>query len=164
MRKRKDMIGNQLAKKHGLSKTRLHNIWHSMYCRCYYPSTNQYKNYGGKGIEVCEEWKNAEGFVNFYEWAINNGYDEKLTLDRIDNEKNYCPENCRWSTSKFQSNHKTNNVYYTFKNKTQTAKQWCEEYGILQTTLNDRLKRGWTFEQTLTIPTKGKYRKVWLVK
>jgi hypothetical protein len=164
MNKRVDMQGNKLAQKHGLSKTRLHRIWHSMYCRCYYKSTNQYKNYGGRGIKVCDEWQHMEGFINFYNWALNNGYSEELTLDRIDNNKNYCPENCRWSTPKFQSNHKTNNVFYTFKNKTKTSKEWCEEYGISQTTLNDRLKRGWTFEQALTIPTKGKYRKVKLVK
>lgn len=154
------MQGNKLAQKHGLSHTRLHKIWHSMYCRCYYSSTNQYKNYGGKGIKVCEEWKHSEGFINFYNWAINNGYSDELTLDRIDNEKDYCPENCRWSTPKSQSNHKTNNVFYTMNGKTQTSKQWCDEYGISQTTLNDRLKRGWTLKQALTISTKGTQRKV----
>ena len=146
--------------KHGLSKTRLHRIWHSMYCRCYYKSTNQYKNYGGKGIKVCDEWKHIEGFIRFYNWAINNGYSEELTLDRIDNEKDYCPDNCRWLTIKEQSNHRTNNVFYTYKGKTQTSKQWCEEYNISQTTFNDRLKRGWTLEQALTISTKGNKRKV----
>ena len=154
------MQGNKLAQKHGLSKTRLHKIWHSMYCRCYYKSTNQYKHYGGKGIKVCDEWKHMDGFINFYNWAINNGYDEELTLDRIDNEKDYTPENCRWVTSKFQSNHKTNNVFHTFKGETKTSKQWCEQYNISQTTLNDRLKRGWTLEQALTISTKGNHKKV----
>lgn len=152
MTKRNNMKGNQLAKKHGLSKTRLHRIWHSMYCRCYYPSTNQFKNYGGKGIKVCEEWKHMEGFINFYNWAINNGYSEELTLDRIDNSKDYCPENCKWSTSKYQSNHKTNNIIYTINGKTQTAKQWCEEYGVLQTTFNDRLNRGWDLEKAISKP------------
>ncbi len=160
MKKRIDMQGNKLAQKHGLSHTRIHRIWHSMYCRCYYQSTNQYKNYGGKGIKVCEEWKHIEGFCNFYKWAIDNGYSDELTLDRIDNKKDYCPENCRWSTPKFQSNHKTNNVYYTFNGKKQTSKQWCDEYGISQTTFNDRLKRGWTLEQALTISTKGNHKKV----
>lgn len=153
-------FGNKNAKKHGLSHTRLHKIWHSMYCRCYYSATNQYKNYGGRGIKVCEEWKHMDGFINFYNWAINNGYRDDLTLDRIDNNKNYCPENCRWSTPKQQSNHRTNNVLYTYKGRTQTSKQWCDEYGISQTTLNDRLKRGWTLEQSLTISTKGCHRKV----
>ena len=160
MIKRKNMQGNKNAEKHGLSKTRLHRIWHSMYCRCYYKSTNQYKNYGGKGIKVCEEWKHIEGFINFYNWAIKNGYDEKLTLDRIDNGKDYCPENCRWTTIKEQSNHRTNNVLYTYKGETKTSKQWCEEYGISQTTLKDRLNRGWTLEQALTISTKGYHKKV----
>ena len=152
--------GNKNSVKHGLSKTRLHRIWHSMYCRCYYPTTNQYKNYGGKGIKVCEEWKHIEGFVNFYNWAKKNGYEENLTLDRIDNNKDYCPSNCRWITPKQQSNHRTNNVYYTFNGETKTSKQWCEIFNISQTTLLDRLKRGWTLEQALTISTKGNHRKV----
>lgn len=160
MRKNIKLLKNKNAQKHGLSHTRLHRIWHSMYCRCYYPSTNQYKSYGGKGIKVCEEWKHIDGFIRFYDWAITNGYKEDLTLDRIDNEKDYCPENCRWVTLKEQSNHRTNNVFYSFRGETKTSKQWCEEYGISQTTLNDRLKRGWTLEQALTISTKGKHRKV----
>lgn len=145
---------------HGLSKTRLHRIWHSMYCRCYYPSTNQYKNYGGRGIKVCDEWKKVEGFLRFYKWALENGYKENLTLDRINVNGNYEPSNCRWITHKEQSNNRTNNVYYTFNGKTQTSKQWCDEYNILQNTFKDRLDRGWTLEQALTISTKGKYKKV----
>ena len=152
--------GNKNAVKHGLSNTRLHKIWHSMYCRCYYKSTNQYKNYGGRGIKVCEEWKHIQGFINFYNWAINNGYKETLTLDRIDNNKGYCPSNCRWITPKEQSNNRRNNVYYTFNGETKTSKQWCELYNISQTTLSDRLKRGWTLQQALTISTKGNHRKV----
>lgn len=154
------MNENKKQFNHGLSHTRLHRIWHSMYCRCYYSTTNQFKNYGGKGIKVCEDWKHCQVFVNFYNWAINNGYSDKLTLDRIDNEKDYCPENCRWATLKEQSNHRTNNVFYKYKGETKTSKQWCDEYGISQTTLNDRLKRGWTLEQALTISTKGNHRKV----
>ena len=152
--------GNKNAVKHGLSNTRLHKIWHSMYCRCYYKSTNQYKNYGGRGIKVCEEWKHMQGFINFYNWAISNGYKETLTLDRIDNNKGYCPSNCRWITPKEQSNNRRNNVYYTFNGETKTSKQWCELYNISPTTLSDRLKRGWTLEQALTISTIGNHRKV----
>lgn len=154
--------GNKNATIHGLSKTRLHRIWHSMYCRCYYKSTNQYKNYGGKGIKVCEEWKHIEGFINFYNWAINNGYTQDLTLDRIDNAKDYCPENCRWSTPKFQSNHKTNNRILEYNGIKHTLSEWCDIYKINIVTLSDRLKRGWTIEQALTISTKGKNQKVYI--
>ena len=158
MSKRNDMKGNKLAQTHGLSHTRLHRIWHSMYCRCYYSKTNQYKNYGGKGIKVCEEWKHGEGFVKFYNWAISNGYKEELTLDRIDNDKDYCPENCRWSTPKFQSNHKTNNRIIEYNGKKQTLTQWCEEYNINIVTLSDRLKKGMSIDEALNKPIL-KYKK-----
>lgn len=153
-------IGNKNGVKHNLYNTRLSRIWHSMYCRCNYPSTNQYKNYGGKGIKVCEEWCGREGFLNFYNWAINNGYQDTLTLDRIDNNKDYTPHNCRWLTQKEQANHRTNNKIIEINGIIKTSKQWCEMYNISQTTLNDRLKRGWTIEQALTISTKGNHRKV----
>lgn len=146
--------------KHGLSKTRIHQLWHSMYCRCYYQGTNGYERYGGRGIKVCEEWKHLEGFVNFYNWAMNNGYNDNLSLDRIDNNGDYCPDNCRWITKKEQSNNRRNNVLYTFNGETKTSKQWCEQYGINQTTFKDRLKRGWTLEQALTIDTTGVHRKI----
>ena len=154
-------IGNKNAEKHGLSHTRLHRIWHSMYCRCNYKSTNGYKNYGGRGITVCNEWIGIEGFVRFYNWAIENGYKDGLTLDRINLNGNYEPSNCKWSTPKEQSNHRRNSRYITFNNETKTAKQWCDLYKISQTTFNDRLNRGWIIEQALTIPTKGLYRKVY---
>lgn len=159
--KSKSKIGNKYAEKHGLSKTRLYKIWHSMYCRCNYKSTHGYKNYGGRGIKVCEEWIRIEGFIRFYNWAMSNGYKENLTLDRIDINGNYEPDNCRWITMKEQSNHRRNNRLITFKNKTKTAKEWCDIYNISQTTFNDRLNRGWSIEQALTIPTKGLFRKVY---
>lgn len=154
------LYGNKNATKHGLSKTRLHSIWHSMYCRCYYQTTNQYKNYGGRGIKVCEEWKHSDGFINFYNWAIKHGYKDTLTLDRIDNNGDYCPENCRWVSAQEQSNHKTNNVWYTYKGVTKTGAQWCKTFGIKYMTFLDRLKRGWSLEQALTVSTSGNGRKI----
>lgn len=98
--------------KHGLTKTRIYKEWKAIKDRCYRPTHEYYEYYGGKGIQVCEEWKN--NFDNFYEWAINNGYQDDLTIDRKDNTKNYCPENCRWVTSKEQANNRTNNVVVNY--------------------------------------------------
>ena len=158
MNKNEKLGKTKYAKTHGLSKTRLHTIWHSMYCRCYYPSTNGYKNYGCRGIIICDEWK--KDFVAFYNWAMENGYKENLTLDRIDVNGNYCPDNCKWSTAKQQSRNMRTNRYYTYNGETKTQIEWCEEYNICPTTFSDRIKSGWTIEQALTISTKGNHRKV----
>ena len=94
--------------KHGKRYTRLYSIWCGMKQRCYYKKSENYKNYGGRNIKVCNEWKT--NFEIFYNWAINNGYEENLTLDRIDVNGNYEPFNCRWVTWKVQANNKRQNV------------------------------------------------------
>ena len=99
----KKRITGELSKTHGLGSTRLYTIWISMKMRAYNPKHKHYNDYGGRGITICEEWKND--FVPFYNWAMANGYEENkgLSIDRIDNDGNYCPENCRWTTPTMQS-------------------------------------------------------------
>ena len=99
------MAGNY---KHGGVHTRLYNIWKCMRQRCSNPKSSRYSVYGAKGIKVCEEWND---FKRFHDWSMNNGYDEKLTLDRINNDLGYCPQNCRWVTYRRQENNKTNNSF-----------------------------------------------------
>lgn len=116
--------------KHGQKGTSLYNRWKTMRQRCNNPKCKSYKNYGARGIKVCEDWDN---FNTFYEWAINNGYDEKLELDRIDNNKGYSPNNCRWTDS-LSNNH---NRRITVKIENLTLREIAEKYGIKYERVHD---------------------------
>lgn len=134
---------------HGLSKTPLHRVWNSMKQRCNNPNDKAYKNYGARGIKVCEEWK--KDFLTFHKWAIESGYQQGLTLERIEVNGNYCPENCKWIPQSEQSPNRRSNNYLTFNGETKTLSQWSRDLSINRGTLRDRLKNGWTVEDALTI-------------
>ena len=133
--------------RHGLRKTRLYGIHNGLLQRCYNPSRPKYKNYGGRGITVCEEWRN--NFKAFYDWAMANGYADGLTIDRINNDGNYEPSNCRWVKIKEQAYNKTTSNFITYKGETKTIAEWAQEYGIKYGTLFYRIKNGWDIEEAL---------------
>jgi len=137
----------ELNKTHNQTKTRLYKIWQKMKERCYNKNNNRYYCYGQRGIKVCNEWLND--FVLFYNWAINNGYKDNLTIDRIDVNGNYEPDNCRWLTNKEQSQNRRSNFNITLGNKTQCLTKWAEDYNISEGTVRDRIKRGWDIEKAI---------------
>ena len=143
---------NHVNYKHGLYKNRLYSIWSNMKSRCYCETYYLYKDYGARGITVCEEWKTD--FTKFYDWAMKNGYQENLSIDRIDNNKGYLPDNCRWVTMKTQNRNRRNNHLITYNNKTQCVMDWANELGIKRQTIEKRLKLGWNEVDALTTPVR----------
>jgi hypothetical protein len=143
-------MGNQ-----GHNKTHhpLYNVWINMRRRCDDSSAISYKYYGGRGIAVCEEWSN---FDSFLAWALSNGYRQGLSLDRIDGDGNYCPENCRWADWKTQANNKRNNRRITINGVTKNAKEWADGAGIKWSTFQRRIDvYGFTPEEALSCPVKS---------
>jgi hypothetical protein len=138
------------AKNRNQSRNRLYEIWVDMRRRCNSTTHNRAKNYSLKGIRVCDEWND---FLVFQDWAIKNGYNDSLSIERIDNDKNYCPENCKWISMKDQAKNRTTNHYLTLNGKTQTLTDWAIETGINRTTITGRLRKGWSVERALTEPT-----------
>lgn len=134
-----------------MNNRRLNDIFRNMKRRCYGSYSKNYKNYGARGIKLCDEWNNKEtvhlkgrgcctkGYLAFKAWALANGYTDNLTIDRIDVNKDYSPENCRWVSMQIQMNNKRNNHYITYNNQTKTMKQWAEELDINYSTLDNRL-------------------------
>lgn len=115
---------------HGLSNSRIFKCWAAMISRCCSSSDKRYKNYGQRGIKVCDEWKGKTGFMAFYTWAIENGYQEDLTIDRIDVNGNYEPGNCRWITNKEQQNNRRDTVYLEHDGEKHSLAEWCEIYNL----------------------------------
>ena len=120
---------------------RLYAIYDKMKQRCYNQNNSNYKNYGGRNIIICDEWLND--FMNFYKWCIENGYKDNLTIDRINVNGNYEPNNCRWVDYETQNNNTRRNVYLTCNGKTQTIAQWSRELGISSSKLYYRYHKGW---------------------
>lgn len=137
--------------KHGKRNTRIYRIYHHMIDRCKNKNDANYKDYGMRGIEVCEEWTGEQGFENFYKWSMENGYSEELTIDRINVNGNYEPNNCRWTDNNVQANNKRNNRVFDVGTGEKTLAQLCREFDKTYNTVLARLKRNWTIERALEI-------------
>lgn len=143
--------------KRWLKNTRLFRIWGNMRTRCSNKNTSYYHRYGGRGIIICEEWRN--NFKAFYDWAMSNGYTDNFTIDRIDNDGNYCPENCRWITIGEQALNRSKHHYYVVNGETKSLAEWCYIHKKNYKSVRDRLKRGWSIERALTEPIQTKFRR-----
>lgn len=136
--------------KHGKYKERLYNIYRGIKQRCYNHNRKRYKDYGGRGIKMCDEWLND--FMMFYDWSMANGYDDTLTIDRIDNDGNYEPNNCRWVTPKQQVRNQRSNRNITINNETHCLSEWCEILGLKYSEIWKRINRfNWTIKQALEL-------------
>ena len=147
-----------IIKTHGGSKSRLYKIWIGMRRRCYDTNQSGYKEYGGRGIKVCREWD--DNFESFRDWSMSHGYTDNLTIDRIDYNGNYCPENCRWITTNEQCRNTRYNRFETIDGVTKTVVDWCDYYNIEnRRTVYTRLKRGWDIKRALFEPIHYKSKK-----
>lgn len=144
-------------RKHMQYKSRIYKIYSRMKRVCYNVNSKDYNNYGGRGIKICNEWLGENGFINFYKWSILNGFNKELspkecTIDRINNDKGYSPENCRWTTLREQQNNTRRNRYISYDGITKTVAQWAEYLNMKYTALHERLRKGWSIERALTQP------------
>lgn len=140
----------KIFKKHGLSGSRLEKCYNHMISRCYNKKNKAYKYYGGRGIKVCDEWLNDN--KKFFNWSINNGYKYNLTIDRINVNGNYEPNNCRWATNKEQAQNKRNNIFIEYNNEKYCLKEWCDILGLSYVKTYKRLfYRKWSVEKAFNL-------------
>lgn len=141
----------KLNTKHGQTKTRLYGTWTNIKSRCNNPNRDMYYVYGGKGISVCNEWND---FVKFKDWALKNGYKDDLTIDRVNNDGNYEPNNCRWVTITEQSRNRTITIKIKHSLEEKTLIEWCEQFKINYHKAYRRYRKGWSFEKIFEIKNK----------
>lgn len=139
LKREQDRVNLEANHSHKMSGTRIYQEWQGMKGRCYNEHDPRFDRWGGRGIKVCDEWKDS--FENFYSWALANGYNETLTIDRIDNDGDYAPSNCRWASQKEQSRNRSSNINIKIGNSTRTLTEWCEIFDVDYNTVNARYVR-----------------------
>lgn len=140
-----------MAYKHGKSKEKIYSVWHGMIARCEKEYCKEYKNYGARGISVCDEWHDSKKFID---WSLNNGYEVGLSIDRIDTNGNYEPNNCRWVDMVTQQNNTRRNRKVTIGNETHNVSEWARIKGIPYHYIYRRYEEGWSIEKAITEPIK----------
>lgn len=144
---------SKMFTKHGNSRLRLYKIWCNMRSRCLSEKNKNFKNYGGRSITVCDEWKND--FKAFYNWAMNNCYQDNLTIDRADVNGNYDPSNCLWIPKEKQNRNQRTNHNITYYGETHCLTEWAEILGIKRSVLSSRINTyGWSIEQAFNVKAK----------
>lgn len=147
----------KIVKKHNLSNTRLYRIWNDMRTRCNKKYDDHYSDYGGRGIKVCSEWDNTnDGFQNFYEWSMANGYSDDLSIDRMNNDGNYEPSNCRWVTQAIQNRNKRTNHYLEYQGEKMILSDVAEIANFTPTGFLSRLRNGMSVQEAIEKPKKAK--------
>lgn len=144
----------RVDKHHGLKGTPEYKVWSSILERCRNKKHKRYSSYGGRGIDMCQEW--ADSFISFLQ-AMGHRPSDKHSIDRIDNDRGYEPGNCRWATSSEQNRNRRRCMFLTLNGQTKHVNEWCETVGINKSTLLNRLRRGWSHEKTLTTPVRSEY-------
>ena len=140
----KKQLGN-MSRTHGESKTRLYKIWTGIRKRCLNPSSSRFEYYGGRGIRICSDWND---FTNFKSWSEENGYSDNLSIDRIDVNGNYTPENCRWADKTTQSNNTRTNHYLEYKGERRSMMDWCRKLDLSYYKIRSRINAyGWSVER-----------------
>lgn len=143
--------------RHNMSNSRLYREWASIKIRCNNPSHLSYKNYGGRGIKMCEEW--CLSFESFMRWALDNGYSDDLTIERKDVNGDYCPDNCTWIPADEQQGNRRSCYTITYNGKTQNLVKWCNELNLSYKLIHNRMhKLGWTFEKAISEPVHAEKR------
>lgn len=138
--------------KHGMSRTRLANTFANMKSRCYNPKDKFYKDWGGRGIKIYDEWLSDR--TKFYEWAMSNGYKEDLSIERIDVNGDYCPENCCWIPVRQQAWNRRNSRMFTYNGERKCLSEWCKVLNVDERVVRARISRGASFEEAITAPVK----------
>ena len=152
-----EQVSKRAKTKQIIPNKRIRHIWELMKSRCYNNKNISFKNYGDRGIKICDEWLDKKnGLINFYNWSMENGYREDLSIDRIDIDGNYEPSNCRWVSWKKQCNNKRNNIKIKYNGESENVCYFIQKYSLNKFAIYSRLRKGWSIKDAIEKPINEK--------